>query len=103
MTGVRAVVAIAAVAGGLALAGSAAAGSAERVQSARQAAAPPVVEIGVGDTLRVVGSRVACAVAANGAKTGVLCVLLTRLSAPVPGSYAVGLAEDGEDRAPETG
>lgn len=70
--------------------------AAPRRPAAHRAAAPPVVEIGIGDTLRVAGSRVACVVAANGAKTGVLCMLVTRTSTPVPGSYAVGLAEDGE-------
>ena len=83
----RAVVAIAALAVGLAPAGAAA---------AHRAATPPAVEIGVGDTLRVAGSRLGCVVAANGAKTGVVCLLLTLISAPVPESYAVGLAEDGE-------
>ena len=69
---------------------------AHRAPAAHRAAAPPVVEIGIGDTLRVAGSRVACAVTANGAKTGVLCLLLATTAAPLPGSYAVGLAEDGE-------
>jgi hypothetical protein len=64
--------------------------------AAHLAAAPPVLEIGIGDTLRIAGSRVACAVTANGAKTGVLCLLLATAAAPLPGSYAVGLAEDGE-------
>ena len=67
-----------------------------RVAAARLAAAPPVVEIGIGDTLRVAGSRVACAVTANSAKTGILCLLLATATAPLPRSYAVGLAEDGE-------
>lgn len=58
--------------------------------------APSVVEITTGDTLRVAGSRVACAVNANGAKSGVLCLLLANLSTPLPSSYAAGLAEEGE-------
>lgn len=70
--------------------------AARRVPAAHLAAAPPVLEIGIGDTLRIAGSRVACAVTANGAKTGVLCLLLATAAAPLPGSYAVGLAEDGE-------
>lgn len=60
------------------------------------AASPAVLEIGTGDTLRVAGSRVACVVTANGAKSGILCMLLANLSTPLPGSYAAGLAEDGE-------
>ena len=67
-----------------------------RLVAARLAAAPRVVEIGIGDTLRVAGSRVACAVTANSAKTGILCLLLATATAPLPRSYAVGLAEDGE-------
>ncbi len=65
-------------------------------QRTRAAAAPSVIEIGIGDTLRIAGSRVTCAVTANGAKTGILCLLLATSVAPLPGSYAVGLAEDGE-------
>lgn len=61
-----------------------------------RAAAPSVTEIGIGDTLRIAGSRVGCAVTANGAKTGILCLLLANSVAPLPRSYAVGLAEDGE-------
>ena len=75
-----------------------AAAAAQRSVVARRtrAAAPPVIEIGIGDTLRIARSRVACAVTANGAKTGILCLLLATSVAPLPGSYAVGLAEDGE-------
>ena len=69
---------------------------AARRPAAHRAAAPPVLEIGSGDTLRIAGSRVACAVTANGAKTGILCLLLATSTLPLPGSYAVGLAEDGE-------
>ncbi len=82
-------------------------GTAQRRPAARRAAAfqrapsqraasPPVTEIGLGDTLRVARSRVGCAVTANGAKTGILCLLLMNSVAPLPGSDAVGLAEDGE-------
>ena len=67
-----------------------------RVVAAARAAATPVTEIVPGDQLRIAGSGVACLATRNGAKSAVLCLLLANASTPLPSSYAVGLAEDGE-------
>lgn len=66
--------------------------AARTAPAARSAATP--IPIGVGDTLQLPGSRLACVVTQDGSLPAVFC-LLSRRATPLPKSYAVGLAKDG--------
>jgi hypothetical protein len=56
------------------------------------------LQLELGDRIHVKGTRLRCVVQANGGKTNLVCIEGS-LTAPVPHSFAVGIADDGADLA----
>jgi hypothetical protein len=56
---------------------------------------PHLIQLKVGDAVDVLNTRVACFAIKSSGKPGVACVLWSKKSKPLVGSYGIGLAVDG--------
>ncbi|MGZ4353525.1 MAG: hypothetical protein ACXVZ4_08260, partial [Gaiellaceae bacterium] len=64
------------------------------IRSAAEAANAASIELAVGDTVLVAGTRVGCYAITSNGKAGMACVLLAK-GKPIAGSFGAGLAVDG--------
>jgi hypothetical protein len=56
---------------------------------------PRLIQLEIGDAVDVIDTRVACFAAKSSGKRGIGCVIWSKKSKPLAGSYSVGLAVDG--------